>query len=120
MCRFLLPILAFHVTHVKYNWYGAPDFDISNYNVCTREEFSGIKVSLEGLQCEDVLCNKHRRDIDVFYSAITNCQIVGGHKTCPSSTRRKISSIVICGIVNNVICFQYLCEFKRDLLYFYL
>ena len=25
------------------------------------------------MQCEDVLCNKYRRDIDVFYSAITNC-----------------------------------------------
>ena len=25
------------------------------------------------MQCGDVLCNKHRRDIDVFYSAITNC-----------------------------------------------
>ena len=25
------------------------------------------------MQCGDVLCNKHRRDIDVFYSSITNC-----------------------------------------------
>ena len=56
----------------RYNWYGASDFDISNYYSCTRSELSKIKLPLEAMQCEDVLCNKHRRDIDVFYSAITN------------------------------------------------
>ena len=25
------------------------------------------------MQCEGALCNKHRHDIDVFYSAIFNC-----------------------------------------------
>ena len=61
------------LTSIYYNWYGASDFDISNYCSCTRSELSKIKLPLEAMQCEDVLCNKHRRDIDVFYSAITNC-----------------------------------------------
>ena len=54
----------------RYNWSGVSDFDISNYYSCTRSELSKIKLPLEAMQCEDVLCNKHRRDIDVFYSAI--------------------------------------------------
>ena len=58
---------------LRYNWYGASDLDISNYYSCTRAELSRIKLPLESMQCEDVLCNEHRRDIDVFYSAITNC-----------------------------------------------
>ena len=53
--------------------YGASDLDISNYYSCTRAELSRIKLPLEAMQFKDVLCNKHRRDIDVFYSAITNC-----------------------------------------------
>ena len=61
---------------LRYNWYGAFDLDISNYYSCTKAELSRIKLPLEAMQCEDVLCNKHRRDIDVFYSAITNCLIV--------------------------------------------
>ena len=58
---------------LRYNWYGASDFDISNYYSCTRSELSKIKSLLEAMQCEDVRCIKHYRDIDVFYSAITNC-----------------------------------------------
>ena len=58
---------------LRYNWYVASDFDISNYYSCTRSELSKIKLPLEAMQCEDVRCIKHRRDIDVFYSAITNC-----------------------------------------------
>ena len=58
---------------LRYNWYGASDFDISNYYSCTRSELSKSKLSLEAMQCEDVRCIKHRRDIDVFYSDITNC-----------------------------------------------
>ena len=42
-------------------------------------------------------------------------QSVGRHKTFASS--RKILSIVICDIVNNVIRWS-LCEFRRDLLCF--
>ena len=44
-----------------------------NYYSCTRSELSKIKLPLEAMQCEDVRCIKHRHDIDVFYSAITNC-----------------------------------------------
>ena len=55
---------------LRYNWYGASDFDISNYYSCTRSELSKIKLPLEAMQCEDVRCIKHRRDIDVFNSAI--------------------------------------------------
>ena len=57
----------------RYNWYGASDFDISNYYSCTRSELSKIKVPLDAMQCEDVRCIKHRRDIVDFYSAIPNC-----------------------------------------------
>ena len=57
---------------LRYNWYGASDFDISNYYSCTRSELCRIKLPLEAMQCEDVRCFKHRRDIDVFYSTITN------------------------------------------------
>ena len=58
---------------LRYNRYGASNFDISNYYSCTRSELSKIKLPLEAMQCEDVRCIKHRRNIYVFYSAITNC-----------------------------------------------
>ena len=35
------------------------------------------------MQCEGAQCNKHRRDIDVFYSAIFNC-LHGCIKQCIS------------------------------------
>ena len=54
---------------LRYNWYGVSDLDISNSYSCTRSELSTIKLPLEAVQYEDVRCN----DIDVFYSAITNC-----------------------------------------------
>ena len=57
---------------LRYNWYGASDLDISNYYSCTRTELSRIRFPLQAMLCENVRCNKHGRDIDVFYSAITN------------------------------------------------
>ena len=55
---------------LRYNWYGTSDLYIFNYYSCTRDELSRIKLPLEVMLCEDVLCNKHRRDIYVFYSVI--------------------------------------------------
>ena len=36
---------------------------------------------MEALQCEDISCTKHRKDIDDFYYSITNC-LQGCVKQC--------------------------------------
>ena len=73
MCRFLLLLITFHV--MLSDIIGmAPLILIYLIIILVPDlNLEKIKLPLEAMQCEDVLCNKHRRDIDVFYSAITNC-----------------------------------------------
>ena len=56
----------------SYNWYGASDVNLSNYNSCTRAELAKIKLPFDALQCENVDCTSHRKDIDLFYYNIIN------------------------------------------------
>ena len=56
----------------SYNWYGASDVNLSNYNSCTRAELAKIKLPFDALQCENVDRTSHRKDIDVFYYNIIN------------------------------------------------
>ena len=65
----------------SYNWCGASDVDLYKYYSCTRTELAKIKLPMEALQCEDISCTKHRRDIDLFYYLITNC-LQGCVKQC--------------------------------------
>ena len=57
---------------ISYNWYGASDVNLSNYNSCTRAELAKIKLPFDALQCENVDCTSHRKDIDLFYYNIIN------------------------------------------------
>ena len=52
---------------ISYNWYGASDVNLSNYNSYTRAELAKIKLLFDALQCENVDCISHRKDIDLFY-----------------------------------------------------
>ena len=54
------------------NWYGASDVNLSNYNSCTRAELAKIKLPFDALQCENVYCTSHRKDIDLYYYNIIN------------------------------------------------
>ena len=65
----------------SYNWCGASDADLYKYYSCTRTELAKIKLPMEALQCEDISCTKHRKDIDLFYYSITNC-LQGCVKQC--------------------------------------
>ena len=60
---------------ISYNWYGASDVNLSNYNSCTRAELAKIKLPFDALQCENVDCTSHRKDIDLFYYNIINTLI---------------------------------------------
>ena len=60
---------------ISYNWYGASDVNLSNYNSCTRAELAKIKLPFDALQCENVDCTSHRKDIDIFYYNIINTLI---------------------------------------------
>ena len=60
---------------ISYNWYGASDVNLSNYNSCTRAELAKIKLPFDALQCENVDCTSHRKDIDLFYYNINNTLI---------------------------------------------
>ena len=42
---------------------------------------ANIELPMEALQCENVSCTKHRRDIDLFYYSIFNC-LQGCVKQC--------------------------------------
>ena len=64
-----------------YNWCDASDVDLYKYYSCTRTELDKIKLPMEALQCEDISCTKHRKDIDDFYYSITNC-LQGCVKQC--------------------------------------
>ena len=56
----------------SYNWYGAFDVNLSNYNSCTRAELAKIKLPFDGRQCDNEDCTSHRKDIDLFYYNIIN------------------------------------------------
>ena len=56
----------------SYNWYGASDVNLSNYNSCTKAELAKIKLPFDALQCENVNRTNHRKDIDLFYYNIIN------------------------------------------------
>ncbi len=58
--------------NISYNWYGATDADLHNYNTCTKGALAKIKIPLDAIYCQDVFCTAHHRDIDEFYCAITN------------------------------------------------
>ena len=60
---------------ISYNWYSASDVNLSNYNSCTRAELAKIKLPFDALQCENVDCTSHRKDIDLFYYNIINTLI---------------------------------------------
>ena len=60
---------------ISYNWYGASDVNLSDYNSCTRAELAKIKLPFDALQCENVDCTSHRKDIDLFYYNIINTLI---------------------------------------------
>ena len=65
---------------LSYNWCGASDMDLYKYQPCTRTEIAKIKLPMEAMQYEDVICTacKHCRDI---YFSITN-GLQGGVKQC--------------------------------------
>ena len=60
---------------LSYNWYGASDVNLYNYNLCTRVELAKIKLPFDALQCDDIHCISHRNDIDQFYYNIINVLI---------------------------------------------
>ena len=60
---------------LSYNWYGASDVNLYNYNLCTRVELAKIKLPFDALQCDDIQCISHRNDIDQFYYYIINVLI---------------------------------------------
>ena len=63
---------------LSYNWYGASDVNLYNYNLCTRVELVKIKLPFDALQCDDIHCISHRNDIDQFYYNIINVFFLGG------------------------------------------
>ena len=65
----------------SYNWCSASDVDLYKYFLCTRTELAKIKLPMDALQCEDISCTKHSKDIDLFYYSITNC-LQGCVKQC--------------------------------------
>ena len=48
----------------SYNWYGTSNANLSNYHSCTRAELAKIKLFVDALQCKNVDCTSHRKDID--------------------------------------------------------
>ena len=57
---------------LSYNWYGASDVNLYNYNSCTRVELAKIKLPFDALQCDDIHCISYRNDIDKLYYNIAN------------------------------------------------
>ena len=60
---------------LSYNWYGASDVNLYNYNLCTRVDLAKIKLPFDALQYDDIHCISHRNDIDQFYYNIINVLI---------------------------------------------
>ena len=66
---------------LSYNWYGASDVNLYNYNLCTRVELAKIKLPLDALQSDDIHCISHCHDIDKFYYNIITV-LIGCTKQC--------------------------------------
>ena len=74
-----IPVSLFDQTsqdRQSYNWCGASDADLYKYYSCTRTELAKIKLPMEALQCEDISCTKHRKDIYFTIQLLTVCKVV--------------------------------------------
>ena len=52
---------------LSYDWYGASDVNLYNYNLCTRVELAKLKLYFDAQQRDDIHCISHCNDIDKFY-----------------------------------------------------
>ena len=57
-------------THVS--WRSANDQVLYNYRLCTKSCLSKINIQFVALQCNDMSCTRHRKDIEQFYYSIVN------------------------------------------------
>ena len=60
----------------SYNWRSANDQVLHKYKLNTKSSLSEIVIPFAALQCNDMTCTTHRKDIDQFYYSIVN--IVNG------------------------------------------
>ena len=56
----------------SFNWKDITDNDIINYNSCTKQDLSRIRIPLDALRCNNISCSDHQADIDHFYYDIVN------------------------------------------------
>ena len=55
-----------------FNWKNLTDNDLLSYSICTKKDLSRICIPLDALQCNDMSCGTHQKDIDYFYYDIVN------------------------------------------------
>ena len=56
----------------SFNWKDLTDNNLLNYSICTKKDLSRIRIPLDALQCNDMSCGTHQKDIDYFYYDIVN------------------------------------------------
>ena len=76
-----------------YNWRSANDQVLYNYKLKTKSSLSKIIIPFAALQCNDMSCTTHMKDIDQFYYSIVNT-VNGCIKQCIPLHRHSKRSIV--------------------------
>ena len=77
----------------SFNWKDLTDNDLLNYSICTKKDLSRIRIPLDALQCNDMSCGTHQKDIDHFYYDIVNT-VYGCIRKCIPMKKHNEHSIV--------------------------
>ena len=77
----------------SFNWKDLTDNNLLNYTICTKKDISRIRIPLDALQCNDMSCGTHQKDIDHFYYDIVNT-VYGCIRKCIPMKKHNEHSIV--------------------------